>query len=87
MDPGLGARGPLAFPTAFSSEPARISRRYTATRYFVVYDPDGYYAVIPAITTASPWKEKIRVSLIAAVYGGRSKFNSLGLFDDRDSIF
>lgn len=54
---------------------------------FVVYDPDGYYAVNPAITYAPPWNEKIRVSLIAAVYGGRSKFNSLGLFDDKDSIF
>jgi hypothetical protein len=54
---------------------------------FVLYDPEGYYAVNPAITYAPPWNEKIRVSLIAAIYGGHNKFKSVGLFDEKDSIF
>ena len=54
---------------------------------FVLYDPEGYYAINPAVTYAPPWNEKIRVTLTAAIYGGRNKFKSMGFFDEKDSIF
>jgi hypothetical protein len=54
---------------------------------FVLYDPEGYYAVNPAITYAPPWNERIRVTLTAAIYGGRNKFKSMGFFDEKDSMF
>jgi hypothetical protein len=54
---------------------------------FVAYDPEGYYLVNPAVSYAPPWDENIRLSLIAAIYGGRNKFKSLGFFSEKDSIF
>jgi len=54
---------------------------------FAGYDPEGYYVVNPAVSYAPPWNEKIRLSLIGAIYGGRNKFKSLGAFDEKDSIF
>lgn len=54
---------------------------------FFAYDPEGYYGVNPAITYAPPWDEKIRLTLTAAVYGGRNKFKSFGLFSEKDSVF
>lgn len=54
---------------------------------FVAYDPLGYWAVNPAVSYQPPWNEKIRLTLTAAVYGGRNKFASLGFFDEKDSIF
>jgi len=54
---------------------------------FVAYDPDGYWAVNPAVTYAPSWNEKIKLSLIGALYGGRDKFKSFGFFDEKDSIF
>jgi hypothetical protein len=54
---------------------------------FVLYDPEGYYAVNPAVTYAPPWNERIRVTLTAAIYGGRNKFKSMGVFDEKDSMF
>jgi len=29
----------------------------------------------------------MRVGLIAAIYGGRNKFKSMGAFDEKDSMF
>ena len=70
------------------SEPAPAISAIRSCRMFLcLYDPEGYYAVNPAITYAPPWNEKIRVSLIAAIYGGRNKFKSTGLFAEKDSIF
>jgi hypothetical protein len=54
---------------------------------FLGYDPEGYYVANPAISYAPPWNEKIRVTLSAAVYGGRNKFKSLGFFSEKDSVF
>jgi len=34
-----------------------------------------------------PGNEKIKISLVGALYGGRNKFKSLGLFDEKDSVF
>jgi hypothetical protein len=54
---------------------------------FLGYDPEGYYVANPAISYAPPWNEKIRITLTAAVYGGRNKFKSLGFFSEKDSVF
>jgi hypothetical protein len=54
---------------------------------FVAYDPEGYYLANPAISYVPPWNEKIRLSLIGAIYGGRNKFKSLGFFSEKDSVF
>lgn len=54
---------------------------------FLGYDPEGYYVANPAVTYAPPWNERIRFSLIAAVYGGRNKFKSFGSFAEKDSLF
>jgi hypothetical protein len=54
---------------------------------FVGYDPDGYWAVNPAISYVPPGNEKIRLSLVGAFYGGRDKFKSFGFFDEKDSVF
>jgi hypothetical protein len=43
---------------------------------FFAYDPEGYYAVNPAISYVPPGNERIRLSLIGAIYGGRNKFKS-----------
>lgn len=37
-------------------------------------------------SVAPPWNEKIRLSLIDAIYGGRNKFKSLAAFDKKDSF-
>jgi hypothetical protein len=54
---------------------------------FVGYDPAGYWNANPAVTYAPPWNEKITLSLIGAFYGGHNKFNSLGFFSEKDSVF
>jgi hypothetical protein len=54
---------------------------------FLAYDPERYYAVNPAITYAPPGNEKIRLSLIGAIYGGQNKFKSFGFFAEKDSVF
>ncbi|HXG52569.1 MAG TPA: DUF1302 family protein [candidate division Zixibacteria bacterium] len=54
---------------------------------FVGYDPAGYWNANPAVTYAPPWNEKIALSLIGAFYGGHNKFNSLGFFSEKDSVF
>jgi hypothetical protein len=54
---------------------------------FVGYDPAGYWNLNPAVTYAPPWNEKITIGLIGALYGGHNKFNSLGLFSEKDSVF
>ena len=54
---------------------------------FLGYDPEGYWVANPAVTYAPPWSEKITLSLIGAIYGGHNKFKSLGLFDEKDSVF
>lgn len=54
---------------------------------FLGYDPEGYWLANPAISYIPPWNEKIRLSLIAALYGGRNKFKSFGSFDEKDSLF
>lgn len=54
---------------------------------FVAYDPDGYWAVNPAVTYVPPGNERIKLSLIAAIYGGRNKFKSFGFFTEKSSIF
>jgi hypothetical protein len=54
---------------------------------FVAYDPEGYYVANPAVTYAPAWNERIRLSLIGAIYGGRNKFKSFGSFSEKDSLF
>lgn len=54
---------------------------------FVGYDPAGYYVFNPAITYQPPWNEKIKLTLTSAHYGGRDKFQSLGFFSEKDSVF
>ena len=54
---------------------------------FLAYDPDGYWAANPALTYAPPWSEKIKFSLVGAIYGGHNKFKSFGFFDEKDSVF
>jgi hypothetical protein len=48
--------------------------------------PEGYYAVNPAISYAPPWDERIRLTLTAAIYGGRNKFKSF-FFRERLGVF
>ena len=54
---------------------------------FLGYDPEGYWMANPAVSYVPPWNEKMRLSLISALYGGRNKFKSFGSFDEKDSIF
>ena len=54
---------------------------------FLGYDPEGYWIANPAISYVPPWNEKIRLSLVAALYGGRNKFKSFGSFAEKDSLF
>lgn len=54
---------------------------------FVAYDPEGYWSANPAISYVPPGNEKIRISLVGALYGGRNKFKSFGFFGEKDSIF
>jgi len=54
---------------------------------FIAYDPEGYWSANPAISYVPPGNEKIRISLVGALYGGRNKFKSFGFFDEKDSIF
>lgn len=54
---------------------------------FVAVDPEGYYVVNPAVSYVPPSSEKIRISLIGTIYGGRDKFKSFGAFSEKDSVF
>ncbi len=54
---------------------------------FVAVDPEGYYVVNPALSYVPPWSEKIRISLIGAIYGGHDKFKLFGAFAEKDSVF
>lgn len=54
---------------------------------FVGYDPEGYWTANPSISYVPPGNEKIRLSLVGALYGGRNKFKSFGFFDEKDSVF
>jgi hypothetical protein len=54
---------------------------------FVGYDPEGYWTANPSISYVPPGNEKIRISLVGALYGGRNKFKSFGFFDEKDSVF
>jgi hypothetical protein len=54
---------------------------------FISYDPEGYGAFNPALSYAPPWNERIRFTVTSVHYWGRNKFKSLGLFDEKDSIF
>src|SRR5262245_4764216 len=54
---------------------------------FVAYDPEGYWSANPAISYVPPGNEKIRISLVGALYGGHNKFKSLGFFSEKDSVF
>lgn len=54
---------------------------------FVSYDPLGYWSANPAVGYVPPWNEKIRLTLTAALYGGRNKFGSVGVFSEKDSVF
>ena len=53
----------------------------------MAYDPLGYWSANPALSYVPPWNEKLRITLTAAVYGGRNKFGSLGVFSEKDSVF
>lgn len=55
--------------------------------FFAGYDPEGYWVVNPALSYVPPWHEEIKLTLTAAMYGGRNKFKSFGLFDEKDSVF
>ncbi len=54
---------------------------------FVAYDPEGYWSANPAVSYVPPGNEKLRFSLVGTFYGGRNKFKSFGLFDEKDSVF
>jgi hypothetical protein len=54
---------------------------------FVGYDPEGYWVANPALSYVPPGNEKIKITLVGALYGGRNKFKSLGFFDEKDSVF
>ena len=54
---------------------------------FVAYDPEGYWSANPAISYVPPGNEKIKISLVGALYGGHNKFKSLGFFSEKDSLF
>ena len=54
---------------------------------FVGYDPEGYWTANPSISYVPPGNEKIRISLVGALYGGRNKLKSFGFFDEKDSVF
>jgi hypothetical protein len=54
---------------------------------FVAYDPDGYWSANPAISYVPPGNEKLKFSLVGALYGGHDKFKSLGFFSDKNSVF
>ena len=54
---------------------------------FLGYDPEGYWMANPAVSYIPPWNEKMRLSIITAIYWGRNQFKSFGSFDEKDSIF
>lgn len=54
---------------------------------FVTVDPEGYAAFNPALSYAPAWNEKAKFTLTSVHYYGRNKFKSLGLFDEKDSIY
>jgi hypothetical protein len=54
---------------------------------FIGYDPDGYWSANPAISYVPSGNEKLKFSLIGTFYGGHNKFNSLGFFAEKDSVF
>jgi hypothetical protein len=53
----------------------------------VAYDPNGYGLMNFDLGYSPPWSEKIRLDWVVAQYMGRDKFDSLGLFDEKDGIF
>jgi len=55
--------------------------------FFVAYSPDNYWTVNPAVSYVPPWNERIKLSLIGAIYGGRNKFKSFGFFEEKSSVF
>lgn len=54
---------------------------------FFGYNPEGYWVANPAVSYLPPWDERVRLTLTAAIYGGRNKFKSFGSFDEKDSVF
>jgi hypothetical protein len=70
---------------------ARIDTGYVNNTYLptltVAYDPNGYGLMNFDLGYSPPWSEKIRLDWVVAQYMGRDKFDSLGLFDEKDGIF
>jgi len=54
---------------------------------FFAYDPQGYWAVNPAVSYAPARNERLKFTLTAAIYGGKDKFSFPGSLSEKDSIF
>ena len=55
--------------------------------FFILYEPLGNWVINPAVSYAPPWNERIKVSLVAAIYNG-TKFTGLtGFFTQKDTVF
>jgi hypothetical protein len=54
---------------------------------FVLYEPLGNWVFNPAVTYAPSWNEKIKVSLIGAIYDGNKFRGITGFFARKDSVF
>ena len=54
---------------------------------FFAYDPQGYWAVNPAVSYAPAFNERLKFTLTAAIFGGKDKFSFPGLLSEKDSIF
>jgi hypothetical protein len=70
---------------------ARIDTGYINNTYLptltLAYDPNGYGLVNFDLGYTPPWNEKIRLDWVVLQFMGRNKFDSLGLFDEKDGIF
>jgi hypothetical protein len=55
--------------------------------FFVLYEPLGNWVFNPAVTYAPSWNEKIKVSLIGAIYDGNKFTGITGFFTRKDSVF
>ncbi len=55
--------------------------------FFILYEPLGNWVINPAVSYAPPWNERIKVSLVAAIYNGTKFTGFTGFFTQKDTVF
>lgn len=55
--------------------------------FFILYEPLGNWVINPAVSYAPPWNERIKVSLVAAIYEGKKFTGFTGFFTQKDTVF